>query len=296
MTFEDVFAGRYGYNKPYKHMTADLKDRVAVVTGSGGMIGGVCADLLAASGAKIAVVDIREEYGEKQVQKIKDAGGDAKFFAVDLGNRKSIDALVENVIAYYGRIDILINNAGINQSNRVPFTQFDDKMFWPNIDINLNSLVYLSGKVVPYMIKQGGGSIVNTTSVCGVTGLRNQCPFVASKFAVSAVTRSMALEYGKYNIRVNALAPGSLPLPSAEFMGKEWSAANNWSKVTIGDDYDKNFENPGSMIFDMPQRRVAYPTDMAGIFLYLCSDDACYTTGQVIAVDGGWTCGYSADY
>ena len=276
-TIEQIFSGMYGYNAPYTPMRAHLDGRVALVTGGSGMIGGACATRLAQSGATVLVWDIDDKMGAGKVEH------------VDVSDRASLEAGVEKAISDVGRIDILFANAGVNRSNRVPVTDFDLDMFDVNIDLNLSGgTVYLTKLVLPYMMKQGGGSIIYTSSICGVTGLKRQCGFVASKFAVSALTKSLAMEYARYNIRVNTLAPGSLPQPNAtlNFL---------WDTCTF-DDYDRNFTDPTTMVYDIPARRPAYPLDMAGLVVYLASDDACYTTGQVICVDGGWTAGLSGQF
>lgn len=298
ITFKQAFEGRYGYDKPYKAMTADLKDRVTIVTGGYGIIGAAISELAAQCGAIVIVAGHNGDKAEAEAEKIRKDGGKAMAIKADFADRASMDAMVRKVIDTYGRIDNLICNAGINASTkRGPITTFVDEDIPRNMETNLNGgCVYLCKLCIPYMIKQGGGNIVNTTSVCGVTGLRNQCGFVASKFGMSAITKSMAAELGKYNIRVNALAPGSLPFPEAIMRGdSNWSAASNWDHVDL-EDYDKNFINPRSMLFDIPARRPAFPSEMAGLVVYLISDDATYTTGQVISVDGGWTACYSGDY
>jgi len=285
----DIFKDVYGYNAPYTPMTADLKDRVAIITGATGMIGGAAADLFAASGAKVIITGRKDDIGAEKVKEITDKGGFAQYYHVDLFKEEDVKNLVDSVVAEHGRVDILVANAGSNWSSRKPLPYFDEDLYDKNIDANLNiGSIYIAQQVIPHMIKQGGGNIMFTSSICGVTGLRLQSGFVASKFAISAITKSMAIEYGKYNIRVNTLAPGSLPNPDAtvNFL---------WDTCDF-DDYDKNFENPHTMVFDIPARRPAYPSDMAGILLYLASDDACYTTGQVICVDGGWTAGLSGLY
>lgn len=288
-SLKEIYEGVYGYHKKYNHATADLKGRVALITGASGMIGGETALLMAASGAKIAIWDLNDEAGAERVKEIKALGSDAKYYHVNCGDKEDIKKNFEQTIKDFGRIDILFCNAGVNQGGKAPVTTFNDERYPLNNTINLTGgTVYLSSLAIPYMIEQGGGNILMTTSVCGVTGLRLQCGFVGSKFAVSALAKSMALEYGKYNIRVNALAPGSLPQPFAKLNYL-------WDTVTF-DDYDSNFENPGNIVYDIPMRRPAYPSDMAGLMLYLASDDASYTTGQVICVDGGWTAGYSGDY
>ena len=288
-TIEDIFKDVNGYHKPYTPMKADLKGRVAIITGAAGMIGGAAATLLAACGAIIAIWDIKDEQGAAKVCEINDAGGKARYYHVDVTDRPAMEAGIKQVIEDFGRIDILHANAGSNFGNRKPLTEFDPAKFDINIDLNLNGgTVYLTRLVLPHMIAQGGGSIIFTSSVCGVTGLRLQCGFVASKFAICALTRSLALEYAKYNIRVNTLAPGSLPSPDAKrnFL---------WDTCDF-EDFDKNFEDPTTILYDIPARRPAYPSDMAGIILYFASDDALYTTGQVVCVDGGWTAGLSGNY
>ncbi len=284
-----IYEGVYGYDKPYNIMHADLKGRVAICTGAAGMIGFATAKLLAQSGAHVCVWDmVPEEVGAERVAEIENEGGSASYYNINLTDKEAVKAGVEDVIAKHGKIDILFANGGGNWGNRQPVYNFDEEKFPLNIDINLTGgTVYLSKVVIPYMIKQGGGSIMFTSSVCGVTGLRKQCGFVASKFAVAALTKSMALEYGKYGIRVNCLAPGSLPRPDMKLN-------HLWDTVTF-DDYDSNFENPASMVYDIAARRPAFPSEMAGIILYWASDDASYCTGQVVAVDGGWTAGFSGD-
>lgn len=284
-----IFDGVYGYNKPYNHATADLKGRVAIITGGAGMIGFASAKLLAASGCHICIFDlVDDEIGAEKVREIEAIGGSASYYKVNIADKKACEDAVESIIAKYGRIDILFGNGGSNWGNRRPVYDFDEEKFPINISVNLNGGVfYLSKLVIPYMLKQGGGNIVFTSSVCGVTGLRMQCGFVASRFAIAALTKSMALEYGKYNIRVNCLAPGSLPRTTSTLSGL-------WSTCSF-EDYDSNFENPSSIVYDIAARRPAFPSEMAGLILYLVSDDASYTTGQVICVDGGWTAGCSDD-
>ncbi|HBP39174.1 MAG TPA: hypothetical protein DD640_10655 [Clostridiales bacterium] len=288
-TFEQIFAGVYGYNRPYIPMKADLNQRVAIITGGAGMIGGAVAELLAASGARIVLWDINDERGAAEEQKIIESGGEAKYYPVDIADRAGMAAAVSQVVADFGCIDILFANAGVNTGNRQPVTEFDSDLFDQNIDVNLSGgTVFLTRQVLPHMMARGGGSIIFTSSVCGVTGLRLQCGFVASKFAICALTRSLALEYARYNIRVNTLAPGSLPQPYGK-LNFLWDTCDF-------ENYDQNFTNPASIVYDIPARRPAYPTEMAGLVLYFASDDASYTTGQVVCVDGGWTAGFSGDY
>ena len=287
-TFGEIFKGVHGYNAPYKKMKADLSGRVAFITGGSGMVGGESAALMAASGAAVVLCDVWDGPGQERAEAINDAGGKAVYLHVNVTDEAALKEAVEKTAAEFGQIDILMCNAGPNFGNRMPIAEFDDSALQPTVDGCLMHTYHLCRLVLPYMIRQGKGSIINTTSVCGVTGLRRQCPFIFSKFAISALTRSMALEYGKYNIRVNAIAPGSLPRPTTP-LNFLWDTCDF-------ENYESNFSNPSTMLFDIPMRRPAAPQDMAGLVLLFASDDAGYLTGQVVCVDGGWTAGYSGDY
>ncbi len=267
-------------------LKADVAGKVALITGGSGGIGSSTGNLFAENGIKVIYTDIRPEEGEARVKDITDKGGIARFYYMDQGDRCSVDAAFEQITADFGGVDILMNNAGVNSdtAERKTIKDYNDKIhewMWP---INLHNIVYLTQKAVPYMMETGGGSILNVTSVCGVTGLRLQNSFVGSKFALSALTRSMALEYGRYNIRVNALAPGSTWGPNPQY-NHETDKDKPFYRFTM----DGQFEN-------VPFKRPASSDEMAGLMLYLVSDDASYTTGQVIGVDGGWMAGYCRDY
>jgi len=290
-TIERAFEGVYGYHKPYTPLQANLSGRAAILTGAAGSIGREVALLYAACGARVAVWDINDQAGAQTVRKIAENGGEAYYDHVDITDGAAMEAALRKALARYGKIDILFANAGSNFGNRMPATEMDEALFDLNLDVNLvGGAIMLSRLVLPHMMAQGGGNIIFTTSVCGVAGLQKQCGFVASRFAINALTRSLALEYGKYNIRVNALAPGAVPMP--EFnpdMSILW-------KDCFTDGYESNFTNPGRLLFDIAARRPGHPTEMAGLVLYFASDDASYTTGQVVCVDGGWTAGFSGDY
>lgn len=270
-------------------LSCDVAGKVALITGGSGGIGFSIGRLYALNGVRVILVDVKTELGEERAKLLRDeTGGDVKFMYMDCDDKQSVDDCIKKVIAEYGRIDVLCNNAGINTGadERKPVYNYNEEVFTKILNVNLHGgLFYITHQVVPYMIKQGGGYILNTTSVCGVTGLRLQQAFVASKFGMSALTRSMALEYAKYNIRVNALAPGPVWGPNPQFNPET--------------DMDKPFYERFTMrgLFEnIPANRPASSEEMAGLMLYLISDDATYTTGQVICVDGGWSAGYSLDY
>ena len=288
-TLEQIFQSTNGYHMHYTPMRADLKGRVAIITGAAGMIGGAVASLFATCGAHVAIWDINDKDGAAKAREINEHSGIAKYYHVDVTNVENMESAIDQVCSDYGRIDVLFANAGNNWGNRKPVTEMDEDLFDRNIDVNLiGGTIMLSRLVIPHMVAQRSGSIIFTSSICGVTGLQNQCGFVASKFAVSALTRSLALEYGKYNIRVNTIAPGSVPKPDAT-LNLLWSSCSF-------DNYEENFSDPSSIVYDIAARRPGHPMDMAGLVLYFASDDALYTTGQVVCVDGGWTAGLSGDY
>lgn len=268
-------------------LKADVAGKVALITGGSGGIGSSTGNLFAENGIKVAYCDIRPDEGEKRVKEITDRGGIAKFYYMDQEKRDSIDTAFDEIIRDFGTVDILMNNAAVNTNadERKTLINYNDKVHHWVMDINLHQIVYLTQKAIPYMIESGAGSILNVSSVCGVVGLRLQHSFVGSKFAIAALTKSMALEYGKYNIRVNGIAPGST-----------WGPNPNFNPET---DLDKPFYEKFTLrgLFEnIPFNRPASSNEMAGLMLYFVSDDASYTTGQVVCVDGGWSAGYSLDY
>lgn len=288
-TIEQIYTGEYGYGMAYDHMKVDMKDRVVLVTGGTGMIGGAAATRFAQSGAHVIVWGTRVEKGQEKETELKQYNPRSFFDRIQLNDYEEVKKGVQRIMDEFGRIDVLFANAGSNWGNRQPLPDYDENMFDMNINVNLVAgTVLLCQQVLPIMVKQNKGSIILTSSVCGSAGLMRQDGFVASKFAMSALTKSMALEYAKYNIRVNCLQPGSVPLPDAKLNFL-------WDTVDF-EDYDSNYENPDSFVFDIAARRPGHPMDQAGVVLYFASDDANYTTGQCISVDGGWTCGLSGEY
>lgn len=288
-TIKQIYTGEYGYGMEYNPMHADLKDRVALVTGGTGMIGGATATRLAQSGAHVIIWGTKVDKGQEKEAELKQYNPKCRFDRVDLNNFDDVKAAVQRIVDDFGRIDILFANAGSNWGNRKPLMFYDEELYDKNIDVNLISgTVLLCQLVLPIMIKQNKGSIILTSSICGYSGLLRQSGFVASKFAMSALCKSMALEYAKYNIRVNCLQPGSVPQPEQQ-LNVLWDTVNF-------DDYDSNYKNPDSFVFDIAARRPGHPMDQAGLVVYFASDDANYTTGQCVCVDGGWTCGLSGEY
>ncbi len=245
-----------------------LENKVAIVTGSSRGIGNSIARLFLKEGAKVAVCGRNLENATRAVDSIKNdlkiSDEDILAIGMDVHNSNSITNLVNEVIKKWGKIDILVNNAGITSNKSL--IESTDEEFQEMFDVNFFSIVKMTREVAKHMMKTGG-SIINTSSMVGVNGGKNQSAYAASKFAVNGLTKSLAKELGTYNIRVNAVAPGVVETDMMK------DAVNDQMK---------------NMLINMtPLRKMATPDDLAGAYLYLASDDSKFTTGIIIQVDGG---------
>ena len=261
-------------------MKVDLNGKVAIVTGGGGAIGGAMCKQLAANGAKVIVAGRTMKTLQATVDAIKAAGGEATAVVADVSNVESAANLIAETVRIYGRLDCMVNNAGINGGPefRKPIHQYDDGLWDRIVSIDLNGVYYCSKYAIKQMLKQGeGGSIINVGSICGLTPLRLQCAFTAAKAAVFNLTKTMALELAPHNIRVNSIAPGSIMFEGTRelFYADPVKAEGIMSHIA--------------------QHRPGVPDDIASITCFLASEDASYMTGSVSTVDGGWICGYNRD-
>ncbi len=242
-----------------------LKDKVAVITGGANGLGKATAFLFSEHGAKVVIVDVNQESGDQVVAEIITEGGVASFIKTDVSNSDDVNKMVENVVADYGGIDILINNAGILADARL--VKMTEETWDRVIDINLKGIFLCGQAAAKVMIeKEKGGVIVNTSSVVGLYGNFGQSNYVASKSGVIGMTKTWARELGKYNIRVNAVAPG--------FMKTE----------IIKDMPEKIINYMKEKVY---LKRMGEPKDIANAFLYLASDMGNYVNGTVLSVDGG---------
>jgi 3-oxoacyl-[acyl-carrier protein] reductase len=247
-----------------------LQDRVILITGGAAGIGKATAIRFAEEGARVAICDLSAEAGQKVVEEI---GQGARFDRVDVTDRAAVQAWVEDVISGFGRIDVLVNNAGVLRDNQLvrvkegelvrqmPETDFDLV-----IAVNLKGVFNCTQAVAPVMINQGSGVILNASSVVGLDGNFGQTNYVATKAGVIGMTRVWARELGRYGIRVNAVAPG--------FTATEMVASMP-EKILDG------------MKGRTPLGRLGEPRDIANAYLFLASDEASFISGAVLRVDGG---------
>jgi len=247
-----------------------LEGKVAFITGSGAGIGRASAMLFAKEGAKVAVVEVGKDAGKKTVELIRQAGGTAEFFHTDITKDDSVAATTKKVLEAFGKINILYNNAGGSSTvdNRVSDAPVEE--FWRTIHVDLFGTWLCCRHVLPEIIKAGGGTVVNSTSVFALRGTHNKDAYTCSKGGVAALTRSMAVEYGKHNIRVNAVAP----------------AATKTERVM------KMVADDGGIVQKTLDRQFlgwSEPQDIANAALFLASDESRVITGQILAIDGGFT-------
>jgi NAD(P)-dependent dehydrogenase (short-subunit alcohol dehydrogenase family) len=252
-----------------------FQGKVALVTGASSGIGRATAIAFAREGAKVVVASRREHEGMETVGSIEEAGSEGLFIRTDVSKELHVEALVEGTVKAYGRLDYAFNNAGI-EGNVAPLTDQTIDEYEAVLGINVRG-VFLSMKYeIPQMLKNGGGAIVNMSSVLGLFGFAGMALYVASKHAVLGLTKSAALEYSKSGIRVNAVAPGVIETDMVDrFVGK----------LAAG----KEGEMREQLAAMHPIGRVGKPAEIASAVLYLCSDGASFVTGQTLALDGGFT-------
>jgi NAD(P)-dependent dehydrogenase (short-subunit alcohol dehydrogenase family) len=261
-------------------MKLDMNNKVVLVTGGGGAIGSATALKFAENGADVIIHDLKEELGNKVVQQIIEMGRRSAFIKADLNIPEEAKKMSEKALEIFGKIDILINNAGTNapDGGRKPVHEFSDEDWNRIINVDLSGIYYVSKPIIKSMIVKKCGKIVNVGSVAGIVPLRLQSAYVAAKAGVHQLTRAMAVELGQYNICINAVLPGST---LSEGVRKKFYTDPAISK---------------SFLSHIPLNRPGKPVEIANAILFLASDEASYITGSLLVVDGGWTCGFSRDF
>ncbi|MFA5055258.1 MAG: glucose 1-dehydrogenase [Dehalococcoidia bacterium] len=242
-----------------------LEGKVALITGAASGIGRESALLFAEEGARVVVADYDAGKGKETAKLIEEAGGTAVYVKADVSKLSDIEGMIDATMKEFGRLDVLFNNAGI-QGARGGFTVDLSEEEWDKVmDINLKSVFRAARLAIPIMLKQGGGAIINTASAQGVGGSITGGAYCTSKAGVIMLTKVLAIEYGKKNIRVNCICPGVIETPMASgyipFLKTEALAAGR----------------PGQ------------PKEIAQAALFLAGDESSYIHGAAIAVDGGWT-------
>jgi NAD(P)-dependent dehydrogenase (short-subunit alcohol dehydrogenase family) len=247
-----------------------LSGRVAIITGAASGIGRACALTFAREGAKIVAVDVDRRLGEQSVEQIRQSGGEVFFECADVSREAEIRDVVERTIARWGRIDILFNNAGVVLVKPLEETTEED---WDRLmGINLKAVFLAVKHTVPHMRRSGGGVILNTGSIGSMTGQLGTPAYIASKGAVALLTKSLALDYGRDNIRVNCLCPGITDTPMLrEHMGHGLAGDAKIRK----------------RLARVPLGAILTPEDIARAALYLVSSDSAGVTGVTHIVDGG---------
>lgn len=254
-------------------MRIDLSDRIAIVTGAAGGIGRAAALALAGAGARVLAVDLQLEQARGTADLVRERGAEALALAADVSQGDQVAAFVARAIEAWGRVDILINNAGW-QGPVAPLADYDDALFDRVMAINVRG-VYLGLKhTLPVMVQQGRGSVVNTGSLASFIGTRHLGPYTASKHAVLGLTRSAALEVARRGVRVNAVCPG--PVDTALLRAIE-------AEQAPGREQELRRQRSASI----PDGRYATPEEVADLMVFLASDQASHITGQALQINGG---------
>jgi len=245
-----------------------LNGKVALVTGGTSGIGKATAIEFGRAGAKVVLTGRREKEGAQVVDEIRKLGGDAAFVRADVAKDADVKAMVDFTVGKYGRLDIAFNNAGVEWTG--PLDRATEAEYRRVFDINVWGVLNSMRHEIPVMLKNGGGAIVNNSSVAGHVGLGQVSIYIASKHSVEGLTKSVALEFAKQNIRINAVAPGVIATDMLDrFAGKESEMRDSLTSI-------------------IPVGRIGAGEEIAAAVLYLCSDDAKFTTGTSLVVDGGY--------
>jgi len=251
-----------------------LKDKVCLITGGASGIGKATAIKFASEGAKVIICDVDKTAGQAFVEEL---GNDSVFYKINVVDRDEVQGWIDDVVKKFGRIDVLVNNAGITRDglfvkykNGELVSQMDEKDFDLVIAVNLKGVFNCTQAVTPKMIEQGGGVILNASSIVGLYGNFGQTNYVATKFGVIGMTKTWSREIGKFNIRVNAVCPGFILTEMVKKMPE---------KILEG------------LAAKTPLGRMGTPEDVANLYAWLASDEAAYIHGAAISIDGGMVLG-----
>lgn len=249
-------------------MGGRFANKVALVTGGASGIGAATARRLHREGARVAIGDLNEPAGTALAKELGGEAGGALFHSVDVAELASVERLVEATIARFGRLDLLVNNAGIGSFGETP--DVDPEQWHRVIAVDLHSVFYGCRAAIPHLRRAGGGAIVNTASISGLAGDYGLAAYNAAKGAVANYTRTLAIDHGKDGIRTNAVCPGPIDTPLAAALVSNERIAAEYARV-------------------IPLGRVGRADEVAAAIAFLASDDASYVNGACLEVDGGLT-------
>jgi NAD(P)-dependent dehydrogenase (short-subunit alcohol dehydrogenase family) len=251
-----------------------LANKVAIITGAASGMGKAAAELFAGEGASIIVADIMVKEGEETVRNIREAGGHAIFVKTNVANEDEVKHMVETAIDTFGHVDVLYNNAGIMPAEDGSVTEITEATWDRIMDINIKSAFLCCKYTIPYMVKQGTGSIINVASFVAFLGCTvPQDAYTVSKGGMLSLTKSLAVQYGRYNIRCNAICPGPIETPLLRVLWTSEEARNlRLNRIPLG--------------------RFGEAKDIVYMALYLASDESAWTSGAWLVVDGGISSNY----
>lgn len=241
-----------------------MKGKVALVTGGGSGIGRAACLGFARRGARVVVADVDPAGGAETASMIRAAGGEGFFVAADVSRNADVEALLEATARNCGRLDYAFNNAGVF-TGLLPLAEYTEEIWERNIRVNLKGVWLCMKHEIPRMVAGGGGAIVNTSSIAGLVAFPGHYGYAASKSGISGITRGAAIEFARSGVRVNAVCPGVIETPMArDILLDEYRALH-------------------------PLGRFGRPEEVAAAAIWLCSEEASFITGQILAVDGGFT-------
>lgn len=246
----------------------ELDGKVAFVTGAGSGIGQAQATLFAKEGAKVIVADINFEGVQAVADQIQSEGGSALAVSLDIANLDNINKAVKLGLETFDKVDILCNTAGVND-HQLPFSEFTVELLDKILDVNIRGTILLTRSILPQMVKRGEGTVINISSVAGLTSKSGGVAYTVAKHGLVGFTKQLSAEYGPKGIKVNSIAPGAI-------------------KSGMTDDAFENDAPTIESITSVPAGRYGYPEEIANASLFLASNDSDFIHGTVLPIDGGW--------